>query len=283
MAWGDAGQILTRLQTDQRRNKPKADLVFGFDQQTWPTLRPFVEDWGSWQPENYSKVRKELKIENGFVPLDYSHLGIMANFETYYGPRKISLWDLTSPKKTGGERNLILQDPRTSTPGLSFLLFSHAVLGKDFSLFWEKLTKNWLTLSPSWSSAFQLFSKQEAHLVWTYFTSQAYVEENEPSARYQMLEFEEGQPLQIEGVAAIKNSSTDPLRRKVIRQFLDFVLSKEAQALIPRHNWMFPVRSDVILPPSFSKLPKPQKTVSVDVDPRNVEKTLDVWARSIQK
>ncbi|MBI2711826.1 MAG: thiamine ABC transporter substrate-binding protein [Bdellovibrio sp.] len=284
LAWGDAGQILTRLQVDERRKKPVAQIVFGIDQQIWPSIKAWTEDWKSWTPKGYEKVGKNLKIGNGFLPFDYSFLGVIANTKLVPNRKPVSVFDLTRSLE-GFNRHIVLEDPRTSTPGLSFLLMTEAITGSSFIKFWKDFRPHWLTIAPSWSSAYHLFIRGEAPWVWSYFTSQAYHEEKTPSGErnpYQVVLFKEGQPLQIEGVAAVRGSMSTVESRKRIQKFLEVVISPEAQALIPTSNWMLPVRSDVRLPESFKRLPRPLKVIQVKTDPDEVKQVLNEWARSIQ-
>jgi thiamine transport system substrate-binding protein len=285
LAWGDAGQIVTRLETDGKRKKPGAQLVLGIDQQTWETVKPWIEGWGNWQPKGYAELSSELKVERGFLPYDYSYLGLMAN-EDLLVRQGLSLpHSIEDLQKPDWKRNIILEDPRTSTPGLSFLLFTEAVLGGSYQAYWEKFRTQWLTLAPSWNSAYQLFLRGEAPLVWSYVTSQAYHEESLKTKRtpYQAVLFKEGQPLQIEGAGWVKSSTQTLEQRKLVQAFLEFLLSREVQALIPKSNWMLPVRKDVQLPESFAHLPRPSRVVRVKTSQKEVREILQQWARSIQK
>lgn len=285
LAWGDAGQIVTRLETDGRRKKTGAQIVLGIDQQTWESVKPWTQEWKAWQPQGYGQLSPNLKVENGFLPYDYSYLGFIANevlLKKQGLPIPQSLIDL---EKAEWRRNIILEDPRTSTPGLGFLLYTEAVLGESYSKYWKNFRHQWLTLAPSWSTAYQLFLKEEAPLVWSYLTSQAYHEENSksPNPPYRAVVLKEGQPLQIEGASWIKGSTQTPEQEKLVRSFLEFLLSKEVQTLIPKSNWMLPVRKDVQLPESFLRLPKPVRVVSLKTQQKEIREVLQNWARSIQQ
>src|SRR5206468_2130798 len=115
---------------------------------------------------------------------------------------------LTELSAPAWKRKLILEDPRTSTPGLDFVLYARAALGERAREFWRGLRGQWLTLAPGWDAAYGLFLKEEAPLVWSYTTSQAYHEEHGDAAgenrRYSAILFEEGQPIQVEGAALVK-------------------------------------------------------------------------------
>ncbi len=49
---------------------------------------------------------------------------------------------------------IILEDPRTSSPGLGFLLWTIAVYGENYLAYWERLMPNILTITEGWDSAY---------------------------------------------------------------------------------------------------------------------------------
>jgi len=202
---------------------------------------------------------------------------------------------------------VVLEDPRTSTPGLAFLLYADAVGGNGF---WGKFRTQWLTLAPGWDGAYALFLKKQAPLVWSYTTSQAYHEEQEleelktqpahapardgvreagkeapKSSRYRALVFKEGNPVQVEGAALVKGAfegDSEPLR-KIARDFLEFLLTPEVQSQIPLKNWMLPVIPGTKLPESFGRVPKPLKIVRTPTDAERIEKELLQWKKAISE
>jgi thiamine transport system substrate-binding protein len=75
-------------------------------------------------------------------------------------------------------------------------------------------------------------------MVLSYTTSPAYHLEYEGTDRYRAAVFSEGHYLQIEGAGLVKGAP----HRKEARAFLDFLLSPEAQGVLPLTNWKFPCR-----------------------------------------
>jgi thiamine transport system substrate-binding protein len=289
LASGDGGQILTRLAVDAKRGKPSAHLVLGIDQPIWERLQPWVEPWGNWKPKGYDQISSTLKIRDGFLPYDYGVLAFIADrqkLEELHLQVPNSIQDLL---KSEWKRNLILEDPRTSTPGLAFLLFLKSVLKENVWDFWKNLRFQWLTLTPGWDQAYGLFLKKEAPLVWSYVTSQAYHEEHgdRPSRskggrRYQAVLFKEGQPVQIEGVAWVKGAFKTKKEKELAQSFLEFMLSPEVQEAIPKTNWMMPVIHSKKLPDSFNHLPQPKKLVPLDVKAADLDEVLSKWNQAIQ-
>jgi thiamine transport system substrate-binding protein len=277
---GDGGQLLSRLQLDQRRGKPTAHVVLGLDQQIWERAKPLVEDWKDWEPQGYRNL--EIRVEKGFLPFDYGAFALMADTKKLAEERlpiPKSLADLTKPEYRG---KIILEDPRTSTPGLAFLLYTRDVLGKGASAFWERFRGQWLTLTPGWDEAYGLFLKGEAPLVWSYSTSQAYHREHGDSdKRYQAVVFAEGQPVQIEGAALVKGAFKTEEEKKLAWAFLDFLISREAQELVPRKNWMLPVLKGTTVPESFTQLPKATKLHGTRRSASESREALAQWANAL--
>lgn len=283
VASGDGAQLLNKLQLDAERGaKSRAHVVLGLDQATWERARPYLEEWIGWEPRGYSRVPKQFRIAPGFLPFDYGVLAFIADGEQLMSlkleaPKKLS--DLLKPE---WRRQLILEDPRTSTPGLAFLLYANAVGGQDF---WSRFRTQWLTLAPGWDAAYGLFLKKEAPLVWSYTTSQPYHEgHGDASGRYRALVFEEGNPLQIEGAALVKGAfegQDSEKQRKLAREFLEFLLTPEVQTRISEKNWMLPVMPGTEVPESFKKLPRPLKLVRTPVAADEISHALKQWKRAI--
>ncbi len=201
---------------------------------------------------------KRAKVPGGwtddtFLPFDYGHFAVVYDTEKMKVP-PVSLDDLVNGDAS---QKIILQDPRSSTPGLGFLLWMKSVYGDKAGEAWTKLNKRVLTTTPGWSEAYGLFTKGEAPMVLSYVTSPAYHMVAENSSRYQAAAFAEGHYLQIE-VAGVIEASPE---RKLAQSFLDFILTPAFQNEIPTTNWMMPA-SDVTtpLPEAFSKLVVPSNT-----------------------
>ena len=277
---GDGGQVLNRVELDAKRGKQIADVMLGIDQYLWPRAREYSDTWGNWRPAGIEKLIASTVVESGFLPFDYGVLTMMGDFQELKKKKlepPTSLYDLLKPE---WRRNFLLEDPRTSTPGLAFLVYTEQALPGQFSDFWRKLRGQWLTMPPGWDQAYGLFLKGEAPLVWSYSTSQAYHEEKkEQASRYRAIFFREGQPIQIEGAAIVKGLSD--ARRKIAREFLEFLLSLEVQNKIPTRNWMFPATKSASLPASFKALKNPEKIYNHALPEAQLKATIADWARNL--
>lgn len=291
LASGDGAQLLTRIELDAQRGKSTAQLVVGIDERSWEKAKQWVEPWGDWTPAGYQNlVETSLTLGRGFLPYDYGVFALMMDRQLMAELKLqvpteglLSFQELLAPQ---WRRNIILEDPRTSGPGLAFFLFSLQALKtkregqEDAWVFWEKFRGQWLTLTPGWSAAYGLFLKKEAPLVWSYITSQAYHQEMADSGkplRYQAVLFREGQPFQIEGAALMKSGSHSKESKILARKFLEFLISPEVQKMVPKHAWMMPVLKGVELPESYRNLPRPLKLVQTQTDPTEMTKLLSRW------
>lgn len=266
----DGVALLTRLKLEGQTSK--ADIALGLD----TNLIEEAKQTGLFAPHGIdttsAKVPGSFK-DDVFVPYDYGHFAVVYDTQVLKTPPK-SLKDLV---EGDAAQKIVIQDPRTSTPGLGLLLWVKSVYGDKAPEAWAKLKNRVLTVTPGWSEAYGLFTKGEAPMVLSYVTSPAYHMVEEKTDRYQAAKFEEGHYIQIEVAALLKASQNQDLARK----FLSFTLSPEFQGIIPTTNWMMPVApTSSPLPDAFSKLPQPEKTFLMPS--AEVAKNRQAWIREWQ-
>lgn len=253
---GDGGQILSKALME--KDSPQADVLVGIDNNLADRARQagILE---SYRPGSASGIIPEgfedaLGGDWFLTPYDYSHFAMIYDTESDV-PAPESLEDLT---KEVYRKKIILMDPRTSTPGLGFVAWTVAVFGDGYRDFWKRLKPSVLTMSPGWSAGYGLFTEGEAPLVISYTTSPAYHVEYGEGDRFKALVFEEGHVRQVEGAGILKNAQN----RRGAEKFIDFLISAEAQSVIPLTQWMFPVNGAVTMPESYSiAAPLPTKTL----------------------
>jgi thiamine transport system substrate-binding protein len=266
----DGVALLTRLKLEGQTSK--ADIALGLD----TNLIEEAKQTGLFAPHGIdttsAKVPGSFK-DDVFVPYDYGHFAVVYDTQVLKTPPK-SLKDLV---EGDASQKIVIQDPRTSTPGLGLLLWVKSVYGDKAPEAWAKLKNRVLTVTPGWSEAYGLFTKGEAPMVLSYVTSPAYHMVEEKTDRYQAAKFEEGHYIQIEVAGMLKASQNQDLARK----FLSFTLSPEFQGIIPTTNWMMPVApTSSPLPEAFSKLPQPEKTFLMPS--AEVAKNRQAWIREWQ-
>lgn len=253
---GDAGQILTRFALDKSRNSKLPHIIIGLDQNLFPAVKADALV----MPDRSEAIAPEAKIDPRFVPFDYGYFSFIADLDALKVrklpiPQRYS--ELLRPE---WKSQFILQDPRTSSPGLGFLQTVEGALGKEALLFLQRLSEQWLAMPSGWDEAYGLFLKKEAPLVWSYTTSQAYHDSSASSkGKYKAVMFTEGHATQIEGAIAVAAAISTAQEQKLIETFFDLLLSAEIQQQIPQKQWMYPARTDVVLPEEFKNLPRPSK------------------------
>lgn len=252
---GDAAQVLSRAVLE--RKKPVADVLIGIDNNLADRARAenVLEPYKPVAAD--SVVSGDLVLADDWLltPYDWGFFAVI--FDTASGLEPpASLEDLASPRFA---KKLILMDPRMSTPGIGFLAWTMAVYGDSWLSYWERLKPSILTMAPGWDTGYGLFTSGEAPLVISYTTSPAYHVEYDKTDRYQALVFDQGHPAQIEGLGLAKGAK-NPAAAKA---FIDFMLTDEAQAVLPLTQWMYPVSKTVALPESYKAAPLAKKTLSV--------------------
>lgn len=203
-----------------------------------------------------------------FLPFDYSYFSFVYNKEK----TKTVPTSFEELAAMPDDFKIIIQDPRSSTPGLGLLLWIKSAYGDKAAQIWQSIAPKILTISKGWSDAYGLFLKGEADMVLSYTTSPAYHMIAEDDFRFASAKFTEGHYLQIEVAGMLKSSKQPALARR----FLAFMLSDEFQDIIPTTNWTYPVRTTVKgLPDKFSALHLPGK--SLLMDGKIVEKSRKQW------
>ncbi len=273
---GDAGQVLNRAILE--KDDPQADIVLGIDNNMLSralgeeVLQPYSSP-------NLDAIPERLIFDatHAVTPFDYGYFAFVYDSEVLDNPPR-SLKELTDPRF---RKRIIIQDPRTSSPGLGFLLWTIAVYGEDYLDYWKRLQPNLLTITDGWDTAYGMFTSGEAPMVLSYTTSPAYHVEYEQTERYRAALFEEGNYLQIEGMGILKGAP----HPRLARIFIDFILTEEFQAEIPLTNWMYPVDPDVVTPNSFRFAPKPERSLQLPADEirRNRDRWINAWVKQVSR
>jgi len=252
----DGVALLSRLKLEGAATK--ADVVLGLDTNLTTEAKATGLFDASGVDVSALKVPGNYKDEV-FVPYDYGHFAVIYDTQTIKNPPK-SMKDLVEGDPS---QKIVIEDPRTSTPGLGLLLWVKSVYGDKAPEAWAKLKKRVLTVTPGWSEAYGLFTKGEAPMVLSYTTSPAYHVVAENTDRYQAAAFSEGHYIQIEVAGLLKNAPD----RELAREFLKFMVTPGFQDTIPTNNWMMPVSAtSQPLPDAFGKLVNPSKTFLMSSD-----------------
>ena len=251
---GDGAQVLSRAVLE--KDDVQADVLLGIDNNQVDAARK-NEVLEAYKPQGADEVPDTLLLCKDYLltPYDWSYFALIYDTQSKT-PAPTCLEDLTKPEYA---KKVILMDPRMSTPGLGFAAWTVAVFGDKYIDFWKNLKPSILTMAPGWDTGYGLFTKGEAPLVISYTTSPAYHVEYDKTDRYQALIFEEGHVMQIEGAGITKNAPNT----KGAQAFMDFLISEEAQNVLPLTQWMYPVNKNAVLPESYKAAPTAKKNLYV--------------------
>jgi thiamine transport system substrate-binding protein len=221
---GDGAALLSRLMLEGAGTE--ADLVLGLDQ----NLVERARQTGLFAPHDVTAA-PALPVawdDPLFLPFDWGHLAFVAGTGT---PAPADFRALAA-----SDLQVIIQDPRSSTPGLGLILWVKAAYGDQAGAIWADLADNIVTVTPGWTEAYGLFLEGEADAVLSYTTSPAYhlIAEGDPG--FVAWAFDEGHALQIEVAARLAGSDQPDLALA----FLRFIATPAFQATIPTGNWMYP-------------------------------------------
>lgn len=247
----DFAGILGNLRKLKRQNKlSTVDLVLGLNNAHYQSAlaEGLIHEGAVYEEASFSLlINKELLPEK-LWPKDWQEL-------------KIKLKD-----------KILVQDPRTSEVGLTWLLNSNLSLDES-----KKIPKK---VFPNWSSSFEAFEAGLAPALWTYSTSAAYFEcAQDPKAKkYANLPLPK-YPKDKNYVALIARGSQKNLPAEKLK---NIILSEKLQLQIWQKNWMFPAlypEKIKKLPECFSKVWFPKDAKEVEpLSPRELLNRLDQWS-----
>ncbi|MTJ04561.1 MAG: thiamine ABC transporter substrate binding subunit [Sediminimonas qiaohouensis] len=267
---GDGASLLARLRLEGANTD--ADIVLGLD----TGLTAAASETGLFAPHSVS-AEYDLPIawdDPLFVPFDWGYFAFVAEagFDAPTNFRDLAASDTT----------IVIQDPRSSTPGLGLLMWVKTAYGDEAKDIWAGLSDNIVTVTKGWSEAYGLFLEGEADMALSYTTSPAYHIIAEDDDSKAAVPFDEGHYMQIE--VAGKLAGTD--QPELADKFLSFVTGEEFQSIVPTTNWMYPaVMPQGGLPDAFDTLIKPEKSLLVPADEADEvrDRALEEWLRALSR
>lgn len=267
---GDGAALLARIKLEGARSE--ADVVLGLD----TNLTAAAKATGLFATHSVT-ADYTLPVEwndDTFAPYDWGYFAFVHNA------------DVTAPANFvelgASDKKIVIQDPRSSTPGLGLLMWVKAAYGDKADAVWAELADNIVTVTPGWSEAYGLFLEGEADMVLSYTTSPAYHLIAEEDATKAAAVFDEGHYLQIEVAGKLKSSDNQELAD----QFLSFMVSEAFQTIIPTTNWMYPAVTPAAgLPAGFETLVQPAKALLIPADEADAVRdvALAEWLAALSK
>lgn len=267
---GDGAALLARLQLEGPRTE--ADVVLGLD----TNLTAAARETGLFAPHG---VEADLDLpiawaDAEFLPFDWGYFAFVGNAGADAPASLQALAD--------SDIKVVIQDPRSSTPGLGLLMWVKAAYGDGAANLWVDLADNIVTVTPGWSEAYGMFLEGEADAVLSYTTSPAYhliAEEDDSKVAWG---FDEGHYMQVE--VAGKLASTD--QPQLADQFMAFMVSDGFQSVIPTTNWMYPAVTPTDgLPDGFETLITPQTSLLLSPEDAAAKRdaALDEWRTALSQ
>ncbi|WP_158965444.1 thiamine ABC transporter substrate binding subunit [Chachezhania sediminis] len=266
----DGAALLSRIRLEGARSA--ADVVLGLD----TNLMAEARATGLFVPTTV-EAQYDLPIawtDDTFIPFDWGYFAFVHDktltFPTDF--EALGQSDVT----------LVIEDPRSSTPGLGLILWIQDAYGDRAGEIWQGLADNIVTVTPGWSEAYGLFLKGEAQAVLSYTTSPAYHVIAEDDDTKTSAAMTEGNYLQVEVAARLKSSDQPALAQ----QFLDFMVTTPFQSAIPTTNWMYPaVTPEGGLPAGFDTLVQPEKALMIPPAevPAQRKAALDAWLGALSR
>lgn len=229
---GDAGSLTNKLVLT--KDSPIADAVFGID-------------------NTFAGVATNAGIIDGkLVATDYGD--VCFNFDrTWFESHKIlaptSVKDLVKPVY---KRLIVVENPNTSSTGLSFLAASVELFGQqNWPTFWKSLKANDVKVDDGWEAAyFTDFSgssgKGDYPIVLSYATSPA--DEVRKDGKSQTSAITDGCFRQTEYVGVLDKAKNPEGAKKLI----EYLLSPGFQKTFPTSMYMYPAVTGVAIPDSWA-------------------------------
>lgn len=276
MASGGAGQMVNQLVLT--KDSPLGDVVVGIGTPfagravSQGVLTKYVSD--ALPPEAAGLSADE---SNMLTPIDFGDVCINADkvwFEKHGLAIPATIDDLTKPEYAD---LLVVSNPASSSPGLSFLLTTVSVHGDAYLDYWRALKANGVDVVRSWTDAYNgEFTAGEGKgtrpLVVSYSTSPAYTVTDGQTTTTALLEtcFRE-----VEYAGVINGTKN----AEGAQAFIDFLLSPEVQADIPGQMYMYPVVPDTPLPPEWVTF-APLSDEPVDMPLDEIAKNRETWIKA---
>jgi thiamine transport system substrate-binding protein len=277
---GDAGAMLN--QAILTKDAPLADVLFGVDN-TFLSRALDAGIYEVYQSQVLKDIPDEFKLDpsSRALPVDYGDVCI--NYDkSYFSKNNLpvpqTFEDLTKPEY---KNLLVMENPASSSPGLAFLLATHAHFGDGYLDYWKSLKANGMVVVDGWETAYytnfsassgkgpqpMVVSYASSPAAEVFFASPAPSESPTASIVAADMCFR-----QIEFVGILKNGKNRDLAQK----FVDFMLSQKFQEDMPLNMFVYPVNKNAKLPDVFVKYAQVAENPAV-VSYAEIAKNRDAW------
>ena len=248
------------------RSNTKADIVLGLDMNLFDAAEQSDLFSNHFLTNLNDRIILPINWNSKlFVPYSYGYFAFVYNNKKLKNP-PVSMDELINLT----DARIVIQDPRTSTPGLGLLTWMKALYGDRTEKQWSKLNKKIISVTKGWTDAYyNFFMTGEADIVLSYSTSPAAHIMFEDNYDISAAIFDEGNYLSIEFAGILKSSKN----KKMANNFLNFMISKDFQSIIPSTNIMYPVKN-INLPEAYDHLEIPKV---IHLEPKDVSEKKEEW------
>ena len=285
---GDAGEVVARALLTA--GDPEGDVLFGVDNNR--LARTLAGDvFEPYRSRALASVddRWLLDPEHRVTPIDHGEVCLNVD-RGWYAERRLrlptSLADLAENRYA---KQLVVENPATSTPGLAFLLATVARYGEPgWQRYWQRLRTNGVLVVDGWEEAYSerfsgsTGSRGTRPVVVSYASSPpAEVLFRTPRpARAPTGVVEDSCFQQVELAGVLRGAHNE----EGAKEFVDFLLSDRFQESVPLGMFVFPVSRTAALPRVFARyavVPRDPLTLPPGRIEANRERWVKAWTRIV--
>lgn len=284
----DAGAILSRAVAEKAN--PVADVLIGIDNVLIHEARAqaILE---AYEPADANLIVdglvEGLADDYLLTPYDYGVIALWYLNQEFQGDIDPTNFDIESLLVDEFQSQLIVEDPRLSSPGLGFLLSTIALYGEDgdglvdgtWQEFWRELSPK-TAMNSSWGDAItRLYAEEERSMMVSYASSPAYGNclwsDNTTTAVLPTVDGQQYGWQQIEGIGLVNDAPHEELAKS----FIDWFISEELQSQIHLNQWIYPAREGIPTPDCYDTSIDPSTIVPLnELLPESlIEENLDLW------
>jgi thiamine transport system substrate-binding protein len=283
---GDTGLMLNQALLSAEN--PLADIIYGVDN-TFLSRALNGEILESYQSPVLADIPDALELDSTFhmLPVDYGDVCLNYDkgwFEEHTLAPPVDLQSLTQPEYKG---LTVVENPATSSPGLSFLFATIGHFGEtgaySYLDYWADLKANDVLVADGWEDAywghFTYASEGDRPIVVSYASSPPvevfFAEADFEEAPTGVVVADGSCFRQIEFVGILKGTKS----RDLAEEWVDFMLGTTFQEDIPLKMFVFPSNSQAALPDVFANFAEIPENPTM-VDPDLIEKNREDWIKA---
>ena len=223
-------------------------------------------------------IKDDLRIDpqNRALPYDTGYISLVYDGTTVDNPETFEA--LASDEYDG---TLLAQNAQSSDPGRAFLLWTiHEYGPENYLDYWERLVENDVRVLDDWQPSYDAFLNGERPMVVSYSTDQVYYNDEDQLPRHQVGFLNDQGYANPEAVARFADADNPSLAA----DFVEFMLTDEAQQNVAVNNVQFPATTTATLPEEYAQYayePPEPVTFTYEELAGNVDAWIEAWARQV--